>query len=206
MPLWLRATLALVVSELGYYWGHRLSHEIPFLWRFHAVHHSARGMDFLVSSRGHPVDLVFSRLFTLVPIYILGIANPLSASGNIFVLLVLLVSANWSYLIHANVRWRLGVLEWLITSPAFHHWHHTRDGEINHNYSTMLPWMDRIFGTYHLPRGDWPEAYGIMATMPDSLSEQLIYPLFPQVALNATAGLPSAGQSEVRSARKAVLF
>ena len=103
---------------------------------------------------------------------------------------VLLVSANWSYLIHANVRWRLGVLEWLITSPAFHHWHHTRDGEINHNYSTMLPWMDRIFGTYHLPRADWPEAYGIMATMPDSLSEQLIYPLFPQVALNATAGYP----------------
>ena len=59
IPLWLRATLALVVGELGYYWGRRLSHEIPFLWRFHAVHHSAREMDFLVSSRGHPVDLVF---------------------------------------------------------------------------------------------------------------------------------------------------
>ena len=209
MPVWLRFVLALVVGEVGYYWAHRLSHEIPFLWRFHAVHHSAREMDFLVSSRAHPVDLVFSRLFTLVPIYVLGIANPLSKSGNVLVLLVLVVSANWSYLIHANVRWRLGVLESLITSPAFHHWHHTRTGKINHNYSTMLPWMDRIFGTYHLPRGEWPEAYGITATMPDTLPEQLIYPLFPQPALAATPGfpdLPSFGEPEGRAVQKQVLL
>ena len=187
MPVWLRAVLALIVGEVGYYWGHRLSHEIPFLWRFHAVHHSAQQMDFLVTGRGHPVDLVVSRLFTLMPIYVLGIANPLSASGNIFVILILVVSANWSYLIHANVRWRLGKLEWLITSPAFHHWHHTRTGMVNHNYATMLPWMDRIFGTHHLPHGDWPEAYGITAEMPGTLPEQLVYPLLPEPpALTAT--------------------
>jgi sterol desaturase/sphingolipid hydroxylase (fatty acid hydroxylase superfamily) len=180
LPVWLRAVLALVVGEVGYYWGHRLSHEIPFLWRFHAVHHSAREMDFLVNSRSHPVDLVVSRLFTLAPIYVLGIANPLSASGNILAVLVLVASSNWSYLIHANVRWRLGKLEWLLTSPAFHHWHHTRTGMVDHNYATMLPWMDRIFGTHHLPRGEWPEAYGITARMPETLPEQLVYPLFSQ--------------------------
>jgi sterol desaturase/sphingolipid hydroxylase (fatty acid hydroxylase superfamily) len=175
---------------VGYYWGHRLSHEIPLLWRFHAVHHSARQMDFLVNNRGHPVDLVVSRLFTLTPIYMLGIANPLSASDNILAILVLAVSANWSYLIHANVRWRLGKLEWVITSPAFHHWHHTRTGAVNHNYSTMLPWMDRIFGTHHLPRGEWPEDYGITAKMPETLPEQLVYPLFSQPPV------PVATQSE----------
>ncbi len=179
LPVWLRAVLALVVGEAGYYWGHRLSHEIPFLWRFHAVHHSAQQMDFLVNSRGHPVDLLVSRLFTLVPIYVLGIANPLSGSSNILAILVLAVSSNWSYLIHANVRWRLGKLEWLITSPAFHHWHHTRIGMVDHNYATMLPWMDRIFGTHHLPR-EWPQAYGITARMPETLPEQLVYPLFSQ--------------------------
>jgi sterol desaturase/sphingolipid hydroxylase (fatty acid hydroxylase superfamily) len=180
LPIWQRAVLALVVGEVGYYWGHRLSHEIPFLWRFHAVHHSAREMDFWVNSRAHPVDLVISRMFTLAPIYGLGIANPLSASDNIFAMLILAVGANWSYLIHANVRWRLGRLEWLITSPAFHHWHHTRTGAIDHNYATMLPWMDRIFGTHYLPRGKWPEAYGITAKMPGTLPEQLVYPLFSQ--------------------------
>ena len=189
LPVSLRAVLALVVGEVGYYWGHRLSHEIPFLWRFHAVHHSAGQMDFFVSSRGHPVDLVVSRLFTLAPIYVLGIANPLSASGNILVILVLVVSSNWSYLIHANVRWRLGKLEWLITSPAFHHWHHTRAGMVNHNYATMLPWVDRIFGTHHLPQ-EWPEAYGITDRMPETLPEQLVYPLFsqPPVPTAAQAG------------------
>lgn len=50
IPIWARAALALVVGEVGYYWGHRLSHEFPFLWRFHAVHHSAQEMDFLVNS------------------------------------------------------------------------------------------------------------------------------------------------------------
>jgi sterol desaturase/sphingolipid hydroxylase (fatty acid hydroxylase superfamily) len=180
LPIWVRAALALVVGEVGYYWGHRLSHEVPLLWRFHAVHHSAQQMDFLVNNRAHPVDLVVSRLFTLTPIYVLGIANPLSASDNILAILVIAVSANWSYLIHANVRWRLGKLEWLITSPAFHHWHHTRTGAVNHNYSTMLPWMDRIFGTHHLPRGEWPEDYGITAKMPQTLPEQLVYPLFSQ--------------------------
>ena len=189
LPVSLRAVLALVVGEVGYYWGHRLSHEIPFLWRFHAVHHSARQIDFLVSSRGHPVDLVVSRLFTLAPIYVLGIANPLSASGNILVILVLVVSSNWSYLIHANVRWRLGKLEWLMTSPAFHHWHHTRTGMVDHNYATMLPWVDRIFGTHHLPQ-EWPEAYGITDRMPETLPEQLVYPLFsqPPVPTAAQAG------------------
>ena len=75
---------------------------------------------------------------------------------------------------------RLGKLEWLITSPAFHHWHHTpRAGMVNHNYATMLPWVDRIFGTHHLPQ-EWPEAYGITDRMPETLPEQLVYPLLSQ--------------------------
>lgn len=180
LPMWARALLALVVGELGYYWGHRLSHEIPFLWRFHAVHHSATQMDFLVNNRAHPVDMLVSRLFTFVPIYALGVAQPLGTSDNILVGLVLAVSGNWSYLIHANVRWRLSQLAWLVTTPAFHHWHHTRTGAVNRNYGSVLPCMDLIFGTYHLPKGEWPEAYGIAETMPETLPEQLVHPLFRQ--------------------------
>src|ERR1700677_1036787 len=65
-PLWLKAFVALIVSEVGYYWAHRLSHQIPFLWRFHSIHHSAEEIDFLVNTRAHPVDLVFSRFAALV--------------------------------------------------------------------------------------------------------------------------------------------
>jgi sterol desaturase/sphingolipid hydroxylase (fatty acid hydroxylase superfamily) len=63
LPIWARVGAAMVVGETGYYWGHRWTHQIPFLWRFHAVHHSAEQLDFLVSSRAHPVDLVFTRMW-----------------------------------------------------------------------------------------------------------------------------------------------
>src|SRR5579863_178664 len=77
MPLWLRLSAALIVNEIGGYWGHRWSHEIPFLWGFHAIHHSAEEIDFLVTSKAHPVDMFFTRLCATVPLYILGLAQPL---------------------------------------------------------------------------------------------------------------------------------
>ena len=83
----------------------------------------------------------------------------------------------WGFFIHANVRWRFGFLEWLISTPGFHHWHHTKTGPINHNYASTLPWLDWLFGTMHLPANEWPTAYGIEAKLPDSLVGQLAYPL-----------------------------
>jgi sterol desaturase/sphingolipid hydroxylase (fatty acid hydroxylase superfamily) len=99
----------------------------------------------------------------------------------------------WGFLIHANVRWRLGPLEWLIATPAFHHWHHTLAEPRDRNYATMLPCMDWIFGTYYLPR-NWPSSYGIEAKLPASVAGQLAYPFHAQPAqasLAAPAG--SAG-------------
>jgi sterol desaturase/sphingolipid hydroxylase (fatty acid hydroxylase superfamily) len=179
MPLWARTIAGVVAGEFGYYWGHRWSHEIPFLWRFHAIHHSAEHVDFLVSSRAHPVDLVFGRFCGLVPIYVLGLGGPIGAAGTFVPVAASVFALMWGFFIHANLRWRFGPLEWLVSTPAFHHWHHTLKGPINHNYSSILPWVDRIFGTHHLPK-EWPEAYGIEAKMPDSLVGQLVYPLLPE--------------------------
>ena len=151
-PLWQRILAGLVVGEIGFYWGHRWTHEIPFLWRFHSIHHSAEQIYFLISSRAHPIDNVFIRLCGLAPVYILGIATPLTPAGGAVSALLVLVMTMWGFLIHANVRWRLGPLEWVIATPAFHHWHHTLGKQRDCNYAPMLPWIDRIFGTYYLPR------------------------------------------------------
>ena len=177
LPVWARVAAAMLIGETGFYWGHRWSHEIQLLWRFHAIHHSAEQLDFLVNSRAHPVDLVFTRLCGLVPLYVLGLAGPLGASGSAVAIAVILAGLIWGFFVHANLRWRFGPLEWLISSPGFHHWHHTMTGPTNHNYASMLPWLDRLFGTFHLPRGQWPARYGIEAPMPDSLAAQLLEPL-----------------------------
>ena len=179
-PLWQRVVAGLVVGEIGFYWGHRWTHEIPFLWRFHSIHHSAERIYFLISSRAHPIDNVFTRLCGLVPVYILGIATPLTPEGGAVSALLVLAITMWGFFIHANVRWRLGPLEWLIATPAFHHWHHTLGGQRDRNYAPMLPWIDRIFGTYHLPRNQWPSAYGIEAELPATLGRQMLYPLGAQ--------------------------
>jgi sterol desaturase/sphingolipid hydroxylase (fatty acid hydroxylase superfamily) len=162
LPFWIRLGAALVVGEIGFYWGHRWTHEIPFLWRFHAVHHSAEEMDWLVNTRAHPLDMVFTRLCGFVPMYVLGLAQPVERTLDLVPLLVLLIGTVWGFFVHANLRWRFGPLEWLISTPAFHHWHHTRTGEINKNYSSMLPWLDRLFGTYYVPK-ELPSSYGIAA-------------------------------------------
>ena len=143
-PIWLKACATMMVGETAYYWAHRLSHQIPVLWRFHAVHHSAEQLDFLVNTRMHPVDLVWSRMIMLTPIFALGLANPLRFGDGLIATTVLLSGSMWGYFIHSNVRWRLGPFEWLLTTPGFHHWHHTNDGKRRDcNYSSMFPWLDR---------------------------------------------------------------
>jgi sterol desaturase/sphingolipid hydroxylase (fatty acid hydroxylase superfamily) len=194
-PAWLRVVAALVVGEIGFYWGHRWTHEIPFLWRFHAIHHSAEHIDFLVSTRAHPVDMVFTRLCGLVPLYVLGLAAPLRGSASLVPVLVLLLGTVWGFFIHANVRWRFGPLEWLIATPAFHHWHHTNEGpnSVNKNYAPLLPWVDRFFGTLYLPKDKQPAHYGIDEPLPTSFLGQLVRPLL--ISPGRTASQPAGADA-----------
>jgi sterol desaturase/sphingolipid hydroxylase (fatty acid hydroxylase superfamily) len=191
LPLWARVFLGMVVGEIGYYWAHRWSHQIPFLWHFHAIHHSAEEVNFLVSSRAHPIDMVFGRFCSLVPIYVLGLGGPGTVSDSQVPVEVALIGIIWGFFIHANLRWRFGPLEWLVSTPAFHHWHHTRTGPINRNYSSTFPWLDRIFGTHYLPR-EFPESYGIDEKLPDSLLGQLVYPLVAEEPTGSSADVPAA--------------
>lgn len=186
LPTPARLALVFVVGEIGFYWGHRLSHQLPWLWRFHAVHHATERMYFLANTRTHPVDMVVTRLFGLVPLYLLGLAGP-GMAGTAAPAALMLVGLAWGFFIHANLRWRFGPLEWLVATPAFHHWHHSRNDHINRNYAATLPVLDRLFGTYYLPK-HWPAEYGTDTPQADTLGGQLLDPLAPP----RKPGAPSA--------------
>ncbi len=189
-PTWTRATLAMIVGEIGFYWGHRWSHEVPLLWQFHAIHHSPEHVDWLVNTRAHPVDMVFTRLCGFIPLYILGLAAPLAGSAGAIPMLVLLLGITWGFFVHANLRWRFGPLEWVLATPAFHHWHHTNDGPdyVDKNYAPLLPGIDCLFGTFYLPKSKRPSRYGTDHPVPSGLFGQLLEPFMWQLPATPRRG------------------
>jgi sterol desaturase/sphingolipid hydroxylase (fatty acid hydroxylase superfamily) len=177
IPMRTRFLLTLIVGDFGVYWAHRWAHEIPWLWRFHAIHHSAKQMDWLVNNRAHFVDMVYTRICGLSLLFLLGLAQPMGDQIDLLIVWYTIFGRVWSAVIHANVRWRFGILEQVIATPAFHHWHHTNDDEkyINKNYAAIFPAMDILFGTLYLPKR-WPQKYGIDAPMAPSFIGQLLQP------------------------------
>ena len=151
-PFWLRVILSLAVAEVGFYWGHRWLHEVPFLWRFHKIHHEPTEVYFLISARAHPIDNVFNKLCGFIPVYALGIMPAFTLEGGAGSALIVIGLMLWGFLIHSNIRCRLGPLEWLISMPAFHLWHHSFQEPRNRNFAPTFPVVDWIFGTFYLPK------------------------------------------------------
>jgi lathosterol oxidase len=171
-PLALQFLEVLLVADLAEYWVHRLFHVVPFLWRFHAVHHSVESMDWIAGSRLHVVDIVVVRGMTFLPVYLLGFAQPAVYAYLLFV-------SFHAVFLHANVRCRLGALEHVLALPRFHHWHHSSEAEaLDRNFAVHFPWIDQLFGTKHLPGDRWPSRYGVVGyTLPEGWWAQLLWPL-----------------------------
>ena len=169
-PVWLQILEALFLSEFLIYWGHRISHEIPFLWRFHSVHHSSTRLDWLAGERRHPVDQFCMSVFVGIPMI-------LSGFSLVDLLIVGLVQTIWDMTIHANLGWRLRFLDGIWVTSEFHHWHHSVDKQArDKNYAGALPLYDWIFGTFYLPANARPGTYGVDTHMPDTYLGQLIQP------------------------------
>lgn len=172
LPLLVQVVVVLLIADLGFYTAHRMFHMVPFLWRFHSVHHSIEEMDWLAAHRVHPVDQIVTMSFSLMPVYFLGFSAEAIA--------VYSVLYHWqSLLIHSNVRLDFGPLKWIIASPQFHHWHHADEKwAYDKNFSGQFTLMDRLLGTFHMP-DRMPEAYGCSDPVPELYHQQLVYPFLP---------------------------
>lgn len=169
-PLALQVVEIMVLTDLIQYWLHRTFHRIPFLWGFHAVHHSTRAMDWLAGSRMHFVEITLVRGLTAVPMLTFGF-SPVALQVYVGIVYV------YSSLLHANVKGDFDRLGRFVATPRFHHWHHGLEAEaVDKNFAIHFPLFDRLFGTFHMPPGRWPENYGVPETVPAGYWRQFVYP------------------------------
>lgn len=171
LPFWMQAAVVILSCDVLIYWGHRLSHEVPFLWRFHRVHHTAERVDWLAAYREHPFDNLYTRTIENLPAILLGFPLPALAGFVMF-------RGLWALYIHSNVVISPGPLRYLLGSSRLHHWHHDRDVGGRVNFANLSPLMDILFGTFHDP-GRMPKEYGIREKVRTGYVWQLVDPLVP---------------------------
>ncbi len=134
--------LTFIIVEMVYYWYHRWSHEIPFLWTIHHTHHSSMWFNLTAAGRLNWVGKFTSILF-YVPLVILGFSP-------ILISLSLAISLLYQFLLHTEAIGKLGFLEGkFFNTPSAHRVHHGSNKKyLDKNYGGMLIIWDRVFGTY----------------------------------------------------------
>lgn len=170
LPVAAQFVLLVFAADFAQYWIHRAFHEVPWLWKFHAVHHSSEHMDWLAGSRTHFVETLVDRTLIMVPLYLIG---PDKAALDAYVVFAALLAV----LIHSNVAIPFGPLKYLVATPQYHHWHHSSDRPaLDTNYAAHVPLYDKLFGTFHMPDEHWPAEYGTTKRLPRTLVAQALYP------------------------------
>ena len=171
LNFWVALFLIILVADLVQYWTHRAYHEVPLLWRLHAVHHSVKSMDWMAGSRQHILELIITRSMVLAPIYVLGFSKEVIDAYIVIVGFQAVFN-------HANVSVRLGPLRYVLVTPNFHHWHHSQDQEaLDKNYAAHFAFLDYLFGTAVKSTKLWPEHYGVLGDyVPNGFFKQLKFP------------------------------
>src|ERR1700722_6577599 len=170
LPLVAQMAIFLIGEDIILYWTHRLFHGRT-MWKYHAVHHSSEELEWISAARFHPINLFLGSVTADVVMLLLGI------SPNVFVVLGPFTIATSAF-VHANLNWTLGPFKYVMASPVFHRWHHTAaDRGGDKNFAATFPILDVLFGTYYMPEGQLPDAYGVAdRSFPPSFGEQMLYP------------------------------
>lgn len=172
-PSWVQITVAFLIADFLSYWLHRAYHYFPALWAFHLVHHTSEELDWLSTSRLHPVSQIVDTALVALFLFLPGM--PVTA-----VLAAYVIIGAAALLAHANVRWNFGLLQYLLVSPLFHQWHHARvDNKADQhiaNFGAVLSIWDWLFGTWSLPALKRPVRFGVENAPPPTLLALVLHP------------------------------
>lgn len=172
LPFWAQFLIALVAIDLLHWAIHNMLHRVPALWEFHKVHHSIETMDWIGSLRFHWGEGVIYKSLSYLPLAFLG------ARGDVLFALAVFNTAvgHWN---HANLRFPIGPLGYLLNNPAMHVWHHAHPQEAPLcNLGITLSVWDWLFRTAFLPAHD-PRRLGFegIEQFPRSIGAQVLHPL-----------------------------
>ncbi len=164
--------LCVFVADFVEYWTHRAYHEVPFLWKYHSVHHSAEFMDWLAGSRLHLFEIIVTRVLILGALYVVGFDKAV-LDGYIIIV------GFQAVFNHANVHFHWGPFRYIFVTPDFHHWHHASDDEaIDRNYAAHFSFIDYIFKTAVDSEKRFPDKYGVVGDyVPRGFINQQLFPL-----------------------------
>jgi sterol desaturase/sphingolipid hydroxylase (fatty acid hydroxylase superfamily) len=144
---WPCALVSFVLFDLWMYAWHRANHEIPFLWRFHRVHHTDPAMAATTALRFHPGEILFSTLANCAVLVALGMSLDMLVLYKAVMVLVILLH-------HSNIDIAEALdtaLRRLIVPPSMHRVHHSEiRAETNSNYGTVFSFWDRLFRSFRV--------------------------------------------------------
>ncbi len=156
----LAIAMLFLATEFFYYWQHRASHRIRWMWATHAVHHSPTRMNFTAAIRLGWTGTISGNFLFYLPLAWIGF-NPLAV--------VSMLGANllYQFFVHTELAPRLGPLEWVLNTPAHHRVHHASNAScLDRNYGGVLIIFDRLFGTFAEAPKSEPLRYGLVGVEP----------------------------------------
>ncbi len=170
LPLWQQCVLILLIQDVILYASHRFFHTRAG-WKFHAIHHSPKVVDWMTTARFHPVNHLLGFVLADVAVLLMGFKGEALIALAPFTVI-------YSSMVHANLNWTFGPLKYVFASPVFHRWHHTTEVEgLDKNFASTFPILDVIFGTFYMPAGKVPEQFGNgEPDFPEGFWGQLLHP------------------------------
>ena len=152
-PALLQFLLMFLIQDFTHWNVHRLLHRVPFLWKFHKVHHSVKEMGFAAHLRFHWMESIIYKSITFIPLLFIGFGIDDFFYLHIFTII-------WGHYNHTNLNIPIGPLKYVFNNPQMHLWHHAKELPMNHpngvNFGLTLSVWDYLFKTNYQPhdKGD----------------------------------------------------
>jgi len=147
---------AFLLQDFLYYWFHRASHHVHWLWAAHVVHHSSTEMNFSTAFRQSIMYPIAGMWLFWMPMILVGFDPKI-------VFTIVALNLAFQFFVHTKIIGKLGMIEKLFNTPSTHRVHHAvNPGYLDKNFAGVLVIWDRMFGTYVEEQDDKPCRFGIV--------------------------------------------